>query len=297
MGRREVTGLACCLQCVLVLLLALTGVALATPAPADARAGSTPTPAPLVYRRDGNGCPRNLPSGVGGGPGRDVVGAPGNSALLLKLNNQGDPVFKAYYSPDGRIIATQASNALRLWDASNGRRIKVLPDSRGIEDSAFSPDGKELAAVIGPDTIQVFSVPAGQVSRMITVPKAVGVPGDENEPVRPLAYSRDGRLIAAGPRGAVIYVWDAASGREVLRLKPRRIDDEAYRRPCGTIWALRFSPNGQALVMPGMIAPSGCGTSRAGSTYAATAMMTERSTATWISAPTDGRSPPSTSGN
>jgi WD40 repeat protein len=86
------------------------------------------------------------------------------------------------YSPDGRLLATTTfnSNQLKLWDVASGRELRTL--------------------AIGGGTVSFFSVSLTGISAV--------------------AFSRDGRLLAAGGRDNAITIWDTKTGRTLHTLQP-----------------------------------------------------------------------------
>jgi WD40 repeat protein len=52
------------------------------------------------------------------------------------------------FSPDGKRLASTASNGVQLWSAESGNLVQWLKDSSStVKFMAFSPDGKRLASV------------------------------------------------------------------------------------------------------------------------------------------------------
>src|SRR5256714_1852845 len=78
------------------------------------------------------------------------------------------------YSPDGRLMATTTffSNQVKLWEVATGRELRAL-------------------AVAGGTGSSLFQMLSG---------------------VTALAFSRDGRLLAAGARDNAITIWDTKTG-------------------------------------------------------------------------------------
>ena len=137
---------------------------------------------------------------------------------------------------------------LKLLDAQTGqRRVKVEDASRSyggfhgylyarLEHPVFSPDGKMLAAALGPE-VTVWNVDTGR--KVLTLKKVEGLPAA-------IAFSYDGGSIAvAGIKGRMpggeseITVWEVPSGRELNRVKGK--NDE--------ITSLQFAAQGRALLI------------------------------------------------
>ena len=79
------------------------------------------------------------------------------------------------------------------------------PQLAGLQGLAFSPDGRRLATVAGPD-ICVFGLPDGQLIRR--------VPHGSHQPR--LAFSADApHLVSVGSQGE-LCVWELPSGRQII---------------------------------------------------------------------------------
>lgn len=111
------------------------------------------------------------------------------------------------FSRDGKRLADCdfQSPILRVWDVEKGRVIHQLEtpsyESWLHHRSAFSPDGKLLAAVGGNsrgDTVHLWDARTGKYLRRMEL-EANG-----------LAFSPDGTLLAGGSR-----IWDLAAGKEL----------------------------------------------------------------------------------
>jgi WD40 repeat protein len=106
------------------------------------------------------------------------------------------------WSPDGKTIATLDSTALRLWDSSTGRLVRVLReiDAYPSDRIAFSPDGKRILIeldgyAIGKLRVEEWDVASG--ATLYTV--SAGKDGDRNWYVveKGAVYLPDGSLILA----------------------------------------------------------------------------------------------------
>src|SRR5262249_53662920 len=137
--------------------------------------------------------------------------------------------------------------------ATGGKRATVrlntnIPDGLGVMYTlAFSPDGRRLAVAQGDSgTLMLCD---GQTC-LETKRLAEGDPRPELKEltggklanqVRALAFSPDGKWFASAGTDTAVYVWETATGQEVLRLPGH--DAEVTR--------LAFSPDGQTVFSHG----------------------------------------------
>src|SRR5262245_41248259 len=105
-------------------------------------------------------------------------------------------------SPDGKLVAAEDIDALRLWDAGDGRRLASLTGGFA------SPDGALLAQQAD-RVIRILDVASRKELARIPAPA---------EDVGLLVFSPDARMLA-GVAGGEVYVWQAPSGRELRRLR------------------------------------------------------------------------------
>ena len=152
------------------------------------------------------------------------------------------------FSPDGKLLAAaeRGTGRVVLWEPATGKIVRRLgPVGKGSETLyglSFAPDGKTLAAVLrettrgaaapGDAVLYVWDVAGGKELRALTRPQFGALC---------LAFSPDGRTLAAGTEQGTVHLWDARSGKEefVLRLPPSRIN------------GLAFSPDGRTLATAG----------------------------------------------
>jgi WD40 repeat protein len=104
-------------------------------------------------------------------------------------------------SPEGRWLAVRGSAGLQVHDTADGRLVLECPHITYGYGLAFTPDGTWLAATRfgGYPGIEFWSVPGWRPRKPWT--SSIG-------PVKALAFSRDGRLAAAGGYGGQVAVWD-----------------------------------------------------------------------------------------
>jgi WD40 repeat protein len=113
------------------------------------------------------------------------------------------------FSPDGSKLATGAGDGdVRLWNVRTG---KMLFEKQGhkkqVSGLAFAPDGLSFASAGG--NVRVWNASTG--AEMLNLQP----PGNDSLDLQGVAFSPNGKLLAAG-RGKAIHIWDAATGTSRL---------------------------------------------------------------------------------
>jgi len=134
----------------------------------------------------------------------------------------GDPAPTFALSPDGRRAAvTQANGRVAVVDVASGRQIFESPNVGGrLLDVVWSPDGLELATAADHGRVAAWSAADGRARRSFRgfaaeLPSSVGLPADATNAVLAIAYSPDGRTLAAAAADGRILRWDART-RELI---------------------------------------------------------------------------------
>ena len=114
-----------------------------------------------------------------------------------------DRIYTLQFSPDGNTLAIGTENTLVLWDIHTNR-ARSVDRQRLVLTSAFSLDGKILATG-GDGGVKFWSVETGQPLELV-LPCST---------VESLAFSPDGRQLAAGDVTGNISVWNTATGERL----------------------------------------------------------------------------------
>ena len=154
----------------------------------------------------------------------------GTGKELLTIENCAE-VRGLAVSPDGRLLATQCSSELVLWDARTGSRLRSLknPMDAGLWSILFSTDGRTL--IIGGKfgEARLLDVMTGQEVRTFA---------SHNGGIRGMAISGDGKLLATASEDRTAKVWEVDTGRELAALKGHLAE----------LYGVAFAPDGKTLV-------------------------------------------------
>lgn len=134
------------------------------------------------------------------------------------------------FATDGKTFVSIASdNVVRIWDASDGTPKRQLTGFTQPTQVAFSGDGLLMAVADG-TTIHLYDTTDFKEHPALTQSDLAAALG--------MAFSPDGKFIAAGGIGAFVYVWTTADGKLAAHLPGH---DKQFT-------SLAWSPNGQLLL-------------------------------------------------
>jgi RNA polymerase sigma factor (sigma-70 family) len=151
-----------------------------------------------------------------------------------KLIWKGENSYSAAFSPDGTtlLVAAPAGPHLTLLDATTGtkrstvRLTSKIPDGLGvISPVAFSPDGRHLAVALGGYSLMLCDGHTGAETQCLTdhdFPERdieiLFKGGKRPNQVGALAFSPDSKWFVSAGSDREVYLWETATGKEVLRL-------------------------------------------------------------------------------
>lgn len=154
------------------------------------------------------------------------------------------------FSADGRTLATEIGlirlpdpdwSCIKLWETATHKYTTIVGGAHPV----FSPDGKLLATVCqehggenaGRNVVAIWEVVTGKKTTTLT---------GHSTRFDSLAFSPDGKILAAGAKEAMIELWDLATEKgnpvfdDEIRDEDRMMGDKAVRR-------IAFSPDGKTL--------------------------------------------------
>jgi WD40 repeat protein len=119
------------------------------------------------------------------------------------------------FSPDGlRLAAAAGDGTVKVWDIKTGEVTRTLKaDADFVYSVAFHPEGGHLASAGADRKVKVWDLTTGH--EVFTRP---GYDGIHYGTAYGVAFSPDGRLLAAGSEGAV-NLWDWRDHRHLRSLK------------------------------------------------------------------------------
>lgn len=147
--------------------------------------------------------------------------------------HEGSVFWAALARGDRLVYSCSKDGTARCWDAATGREVRrFVGHTDFVEHGDISSDGRHLVTSSMDRTIRLWDTATGTELRRLEAKRWP----------RSLAFSPDGRLVAAGTEDGV-FVWEVGSGKE-----HRRIAGQPAVAFCH---AVGFSPDGRYLAANG----------------------------------------------
>ena len=150
----------------------------------------------------------------------------------------------AAFSPDGRLVAIPDNNTVVVRDANTGEREDRIfqGHSAAVQSVAFSADGRRIVTASDDRTARVWDLQTGAQIAALT---------EHTAPVRSAVFSPDGLRVVSTQtpqrsgnvtivtsNDSVALLWDALSGRVILRFEGDMVQ----------LYDATFSPDGKRIV-------------------------------------------------
>ena len=131
--------------------------------------------------------------------------------LNLSAAFKGVYIAAAAYSLDGKLLALAQGGEVSgmakvfLVDPVTGKKIRDLTPGHqeGATDLAFAPDGKHLASTGRDTVVRIWNTADGKMVKELGKPRG----GQFKDWFHALAFSADGRWLAAADMAGAVQVW------------------------------------------------------------------------------------------
>jgi WD40 repeat protein len=160
----------------------------------------------------------------------------GQVASHLQLVN-GDGVLWAGFGSDDQLVATTSlDHTAKIWNATTGKRLAIIPNDDIVMCAAFSQDGRHLATACRDGTVHVATL-ISEGGNLRCEIKTNTLP---NTSVNVVQFSPRDEFLAAGTEDGTIAIWNAGtsyhSEKRIISTHRDRINSLEFKdRPDGLL--------------------------------------------------------------
>ena len=179
----------------------------------------------LNFSRDG----RRLLSGSADGSLILWDSITGRDRFIMKHSSAA--VLASAFTSEEELLSVSADGTIVSWDAGTGKEKRAVPGDSEAGEILFASLGNSrglIASSKGSRSLQVRNVSDGKLVRTLT---------SHSAGFFSVAFSGDGRWLAAGTNDRTVRLWQVANGREMPRLAGH----------AGWVNAVVFSPDNRLL--------------------------------------------------
>ena len=148
---------------------------------------------------------------IGDSYGKALIWNPKTDSIKY-LNGHTKSIGCISFNPQGKIIAASSlDSTVILWNLE-GKIINVIGGYKSeIRTIAFNPINNSQLAIATYDSVVVIDYSLNKkVKQLFTL--------NNSAEINSIAYSPDGKIIAAGGSTGIVGLWDATDGKELTRL-------------------------------------------------------------------------------
>ena len=136
-------------------------------------------------------------------------------SLVNTISGGLNSILSVAISPDGRIVASNNNQTIKLWDTQTGKEITTLKGHKSrvnaivispVRVSTSQGFGKIIASSSEDKTIKLWNLETGRKIRTIT---------GHSDSVHALAISPDGKILASGSNDKTVRLWNLETGKEI----------------------------------------------------------------------------------
>jgi len=144
------------------------------------------------------------------GPSISIVDLITRQPKHISLNDQQAEIYQTIFSPNSKLLASQADKEIILWEVDSGKRLNKKIAGVAM---AWWNQPKPWLAVARQHSIEFIDA-EGRVEMSLPLPPDMGK-------IKSLTCRRDGKMLAALDAKQQVFLWDAVERKSTLIRIPR----------------------------------------------------------------------------